>query len=77
MIWGTAQGHRHLRSIDTRDQDGATTRWNVPDLMAALRDKERFVVGDGEATLAVGLCPACPFMTLKFDPPGAAVPSCD
>lgn len=75
---GTMQGHRHLRSVDTRDQDGGRTRWNVSDLLAALRDKERFVVGGSEATtLAVGLCPACPFMTLKFDPPGAAVPACD
>ncbi len=74
---GTAQGHRHLRSVDTRDQDGGLTRWNVPDLTTALRDKERFVVSGSDATLAVGLCPACPFMTLKFDPPEAFVPACE
>jgi hypothetical protein len=74
---GSDEGHRHLRSLDTRDPDGATTRWNIPDVMAALRAKERFVVAGTEALLQVGLCPACPFMTLRFGPSDVAVPTCD
>lgn len=77
--YGVELGHRHLRAIDTRDQDGQTTQWGVPEIMAALRTNERFVLSrgeGGEASLGLGLCPACPFMTLRFEPPGE-VPTCD
>jgi hypothetical protein len=48
------------------------------EIMAAIRGGEQFVLdrGDGgESILELGLCPACPFMTLRFDPPGD-VPTC-
>jgi hypothetical protein len=76
--YGEQTGHRHLRSIETVDQDGGRTRWDIPETLAALRNHERFVVG-GEraaATLTVGLCPACPFITLKFEPPEVLIPTC-
>ncbi len=76
--YGAEVGHRHLRAMDTRDQDGRQTRWGVAEIMAALRVNARFVVerGEGdEAKLGLGLCPACPFMTLRFEPPGD-VPAC-
>jgi hypothetical protein len=76
--YGSNQGHRHLRSIETVDQDGGRTRWDVPATLAALRNNERFMVG-GEragATLTVGLCPACPFITLRFEPPEVVIPTC-
>jgi hypothetical protein len=46
--------------------------------MTALRARNRFVVSTGEAQtkLAIGLCPACPFMTLRFEPPEVAIPAC-
>lgn len=76
---GAELGHRHVRAVDTRDQDGRRTQWGVTDIVAALKVNERFVISrgeGGEATLGLGLCPACPFMTLRFEPPGD-VPTCD
>ena len=65
-------GHQHVTFIETRDPDGGRTRWSCVQVIAAIRDGERFVAADdgrGELTLLEpGLCPQCPFATLVADP---------
>ncbi len=65
-------GHQHVTVIETSDPDGGRTRWSCVQVIAAIREGERFVVatgGDGEpALLEPGLCPRCPFATLLVDP---------
>jgi len=50
------------------------------EVIAAIRDGERFVVaedGHGKLTLLEpGLCPQCPFATLLVDPPEAGPVPC-
>jgi len=68
-----AGGHHHVTFIETRDPDGGRSRWSCVQVIAAIRDGERFVVaedGQGQVTLLEpGLCPRCPFVTLLVDPP--------
>ena len=65
-------GHDHVAAIETRDPDGGSTRWTAIDVIAAIRDGERFVVSDDgrgeEALLEPGICPACSRVTLVVDP---------
>jgi hypothetical protein len=60
-------GHDHVTAIETRDPDGGSTRWRSIDVIAAIRDGERFdVAGNGgESVLEPALCPACPRATVK------------
>jgi hypothetical protein len=64
------EGHDHVLSIDTRDPDGGQTRWRCVDVIAAMRDGERFVLGEGgdRRQLEPALCPACAFATVRVIP---------
>ena len=66
------EGHDHVEAVETRDPDGGITRWRAADVIAAIRDGQRFVVEDGERTSAVSLepavCPACARVTILVDP---------
>jgi hypothetical protein len=74
-------GHEHVTFVDTRDPDGAQTRWKSVDVIAAIRDGAEFVVaedGKGRRTLLQpALCPACPFATLEVEPPAPRPIGCD
>lgn len=75
-----SSGHRHLRYLEAVDPHGTQTRWQVAQILAAMRSGERFVAGSGggrpATTLELGLCPACPFMTLRFAAADPAVATC-
>lgn len=64
------EGHDHVLSIDTRDPDGGQTRWRCVDVIAAMRDGERFVLGEGgdRRQLEPALCPVCAFATVRVIP---------
>jgi hypothetical protein len=63
-------GHHHVSGIDTVDPDGGETHWSLVQVVAAVRDGERFVSGGGEGGQAVSLeptiCPRCRLVTLAF-----------
>jgi hypothetical protein len=66
-------GHIHVSAVETRDPDGGQTRWTAAQVIAAIRDGERFVVaedGQGKSLLRPVVCGSCPTMTLVVDPPG-------
>jgi len=73
-------GHDHVTAIETHDPDGGTTRWRSVDVIAAIHDGDRFVIGqdDGadESTLEPGVCPGCAMVTLTSDPPGRRPSAC-
>lgn len=75
-----ADGHRHVTFVETRDPDGGQTRWSCVQVIAAIRDGERFVVaedGHGQLTLLEpALCPMCSFATLVTDPADAPPAPC-
>jgi hypothetical protein len=37
------EGHNHVSVVDTRDPDGGQTRWTIGQVIAAVRDGERFI----------------------------------
>jgi hypothetical protein len=43
-----AMGHIHVLAVETRDPDGGQTRWTTRQVIAALRDGERFVVSEDD-----------------------------
>lgn len=60
-------GHDHVMAVDTRDPDGGETRWGIQELIAAIRDGERFAVeseGASGGHLQPSSCPACSRTTL-------------
>jgi hypothetical protein len=68
--------HDHVRVIETRDPDGGRTRWATVEVIAAVREGERFTVGEGGAgSLEPGICPACASVTLVAAG-GVEVPAC-
>lgn len=73
-------GHQHVTSIETWDPDGGRTRWTPVQVIAAIRDGERYVVestGQGlDGLLEPAVCPRCPMVTLTVDPPGARPAPC-
>jgi len=73
-------GHPHVSFIETRDPDGGQTRWTTVQVIAAVRDGERFVVADdgrgGETLLEPAVCSRCPTVTLAVDPRVPAPASC-
>lgn len=77
--WGP-DGHPHVSFIETRDPDGHETRWSTVQVIAAVRDGERFVVADdgrgGETLLEPAVCARCPTVTLAVDPRGPAPARC-
>ena len=40
-----AAGHHHVSGVDTVDPDGGETHWTLVQVVAAVRDGERFVMG--------------------------------
>lgn len=63
-----ASGHSHVLGLATRDPDGGETHWTLVQVIAAIRDGERFVVGDipndPSAAIEPTICPRCPKATL-------------
>lgn len=61
-------GHSHVLGLATRDPDGGETHWTLVQVIAAIRDGERFVVGedpdDQGAAIEPTVCPRCPMATL-------------
>jgi hypothetical protein len=72
--------HPHVTFIETRDPDGGRTRWSHEQVLAAMRQGERFVMADGSdgtpALIEPGLCPHCPLFTLLVHPSGALPRPC-
>jgi hypothetical protein len=59
------EDHDHVQAVETRDPDGGETHWGSQEVIAAIRDGERFVVdGDAGAELQPAACPACGRTTL-------------
>jgi hypothetical protein len=63
-------GHEHVAYVETSDPDGGETRWTQAEILAAVRQGERFVLTQGgvvtDTTLEVATCPACPQPTLRL-----------
>ena len=71
------EGHDHVVAVETRDPDGGQTRWVTVEVIAAVRDGERFVVDGGRQTaLEPAICPGCATVTLSVGPGGAEVAPC-
>jgi hypothetical protein len=66
-------GHSHVIGLATRDPDGGETHWTLVQVIAAIRDGERFVVGedpdDQAAAIEPTVCPRCPMATLVVGTP--------
>lgn len=64
-----AAGHHHVSEIETVDPDGGETLWTLVQVIAAVRDGERFVFGGGEGGQAEDLepsaCPRCRLVSLS------------
>ena len=64
-----AAGHHHVSGVDTVDPDGGETHWTLVQVVAAVRDGERFVMGGGRGGQAEDLeptvCPRCRLVTLS------------
>ena len=74
------EGHEHVAAIETRDPDGGQTRWTTIQVIAAVREGERFLVGesgDARASLEPAACVGCDTATLKVPPGGFKVAPCD
>jgi hypothetical protein len=71
-----AGGHHHALAIETQGTGGIRQRWTSVQAIGAIRDGASFVVDAvPRARLEPGLCPICPFVTLRLEPP-AQLPSC-
>jgi hypothetical protein len=61
-------GHHHVGGIDTEDPDGGETHWTLVQVVSAVRDGERFVMGGTQggrmADLEPAVCPRCRLVTL-------------
>jgi hypothetical protein len=75
-----SDGHSHVAHVKTRDPDGGQTRWSTVQVIAAVRDGERFVVADdgqgGETVLDPAVCTRCAKVTLAVDPRAPAPAPC-
>lgn len=75
------EGHDHVTFVETRDPDGAQTRWKLVDVIAAIRGGDRFVVAEdakGRRTLLQpAVCPDCQLTTLEVEPPARRPIGCD
>jgi hypothetical protein len=78
---GATSGHRHLRYLEAVDPGGMRMQWQLAQIVAAMRNGERFVAGGGggrpATTLELGLCPVCPFITLRFAAADPDLATCD
>ena len=73
-----ATGHHHALAVETRGADGTRRRWPSVRVIGAIRDGARFVLEaapEAEASLEPGLCPICPFVTLRAEGLGR-LPDC-
>lgn len=65
-------GHSHVLGLATRDPDGGETHWTLVQVISAIRDGERFVVGedagDQAAAIEPTVCARCPMATLAVGP---------
>lgn len=65
----TAAEHHHVSGVDTVDPDGGETHWTLVQVVAAVRDGERFVMGRAQggqaADLEPSVCPRCRLVTLS------------
>lgn len=61
-------GHSHVLGLATRDPEGGERHWTLVQVIAAIRDGERFVVGedpdDQGTSIEPTVCPRCPMATL-------------
>ena len=61
-------GHHHVGGVDTVDPDGGETHWTLVQVVSAVRDGERFVMGGTQggrtADLEPAVCPRCRLVTL-------------
>jgi hypothetical protein len=67
------EGHVHVVAVETRDPDGGQTRWPTVEVIAAVRDGARFVMGGRDrahASLQPAICPGCATVTLVVTPGG-------
>ena len=64
-----AAGHHHALAVETEASDGTRHRWTSARAIGAIRDRARFLV-ETDGILAPGLCPICPFVTLRSEQPG-------
>jgi hypothetical protein len=68
-------GHQHVVAIGTTDPDGGETRWQLADVLSALRDGEQFITApsayDAPAELSPARCPICSEPSVRTDPPEA------
>jgi hypothetical protein len=72
------EGHRHVVAVQTRDASGVQTRWATVEVIAAVREGERFVVGEegSRASLEPAICPGCATVTLTLPAGGPEVAPC-
>ena len=67
-----AAGHHHVSGVDTVDPDGGETHWTLVQVIAAVREGERFVTGGGQRGQAEDLepsvCPRCRLVSLSVLP---------
>ncbi|HEX7171657.1 MAG TPA: hypothetical protein VF365_03495 [Candidatus Limnocylindria bacterium] len=74
-----AAGHHHVSGVATVDPDGGETQWTLVQVIAAVRDGERFVMGGGQGGQAVDLepsaCPRCRLVTLSIPTAAPARPA--
>ena len=72
--------HDHVTAVEARDPDGGTTLWSASDVIAAIRQGDRFVIEanqqHGGGRLEPGVCPACRVATLAVHPPGIRPAAC-
>ena len=69
----SATGHHHALAVETQAADGTRQRWASVRAIGAIRSGARFVIEHApgiEARLQPGLCPICPFVTLRPEQPG-------
>ena len=64
-----AAGHHHALAVETEAADGTRQRWTSARAIGAIRDGARFV-DEADGTSEPGLCPICPFVTLRSEQPG-------
>jgi hypothetical protein len=76
---GAGEGHEHVAAVETRDPDGGQTRWTTVQVIAAVREGERFVVGDSDdarTSLEPAGCPRCSTATLRVSPGDVEIAPC-
>lgn len=67
--------HRHLVALEASGADGVRYRWTIVEVIAAIREGELFIVGEGEgeqaAVLEPSVCAVCRRATAITHPAAA------